>query len=83
MPTLVVTVVDATGTVRPEAVVAIVGSPVVMPEVARLTNIAGECRLQLQPGEYVLEAYDEGYDKARKTVIVPTTEHIQLELRRG
>ena len=78
---LIVTVVDQQGCARCEAILCIVHSPVVMPEVARLTNSVGQCRLRLAPGEYTLEAFDnEGPHRGRQSVVIPDQGQLRITL---
>lgn len=77
-----VRVLGPNGAARADAVVAMVKSPVVRPETARLTDDLGQCRMNLVAGEYTFEAHgDEGRLHARESVTIPGPATLSLRLQ--
>ena len=77
---LTITVVGPDSKLRVDAVVAIVQSTIVLPEIARLTDDSGQCRMSLPQGIYTIEAHDAELS-AREQVSMPGTTSLVLQLR--
>lgn len=76
-------VLDPHGNAVPRATVAVVQGTAPYPEMAHLSNERGEYTIGLRPGRYTIEAYKDGYAKARGEAEVTEGKETELDLTLG